>query len=126
MNNLIIKFAHIEEGDYTVDTLNVTALANGQTDNVELTLRVDAVAQEPNEKFSITLNPLVAPTPREGLFFLDTIQVTIVDSDSKDDCTCIMTSRYEVLGLRMTSSCIVIRVQVVKGCQYYSDSFIFT
>ena len=96
MNNLIIKFAHIEEGDYTVDTLNVTALANGQTDNVELTLHVDAVAQEPNETFSITLNPLVAPTPREGLFFLDTIQVTIVDSDSKDDCTCIMTSRYEV------------------------------
>ena len=96
MNNLIIKFAHIEEGDYTVDTLSVTALANGQTDNVELTLRVDAVAQEPNETFSITLNPLVAPTPREGLFFLDTIQVTIVDSDSKDDCTCIMTSRYEV------------------------------
>ena len=96
MNNLIIKFAHIEELDYTVDTLNVTVLANGQADNVTLTLRVDAVAQEPNETFNLTLNPLVAPIPREGLFFLDTIQVTIVDSDSKDDCTCIMTSRYEV------------------------------
>ena len=74
--------------DYTVDTLRVRALANGQTDNVALTLRVDAVAQEPNETFNLTLNPLRAPTSREGLFFLNTIQVTILDSDGKDDCAC--------------------------------------
>ena len=73
----------------------MTALANGQIDNVVLILRVDAVAQEPNETFNLTLNPLFAPTPREGLFFQDTIQVIIVDSDSKDidDCACIITSR---------------------------------
>ena len=64
------------------------ALANGQTDNVVLTLRVDAVAQEPNETFNLTLNPLRAPTLMEGLFFLNTIEVTILDSDSKDDCAC--------------------------------------
>ena len=88
---LITSFVHIGEGsqfDYTVDTLRVRALANGQTDNVALTLRVDAVAQESNETFNLTLNPLRAPTPREGLFFLNTIQVTILDSDSKDDFAC--------------------------------------
>ena len=49
-----------------------------------VTFRVDAIAQEPNETFTLTLDPAtVAPTPREGLFFQNAIQVTIVDSDSK-------------------------------------------
>ena len=69
--------------DYSVNTLRVRALANGQIQNVVLTFRVDTVAQEPNETFTLTLNPLVAPIPREGLFFQNTIQVTVVDSDSK-------------------------------------------
>ena len=69
--------------DYTVNTLRARALANGQIQNVVLTFRVDSIAQEPNETFNLTLNPAVAPVPREGLFFRDTIQVTIVDSDSK-------------------------------------------
>ena len=71
--------------DYTVNTLRVRALLNGQIQNVVLTFRVDAIAQESNETFTLTLNPLVAPTPRVGLFFRNTIQVTIVDSDSKDN-----------------------------------------
>jgi hypothetical protein len=93
LDNLIVLFyIHIvgegSQFDYTVDTLRVRALANGRTDNVVLTLCVDAVAQEPNETFNLTLNPLnaSAPTPREGLFFLNTIEVTIMDSDGKDDC----------------------------------------
>ena len=68
--------------DYTVNTLRVRALANGQIQNVVLTFRVDTVAQEPNETFTLILNPLVAPTPRVGLFFRNIIQVTIVDKDS--------------------------------------------
>ena len=71
--------------DYTVNTLRVRALSNGQIQNVVLTFRVDTIAQEPNETFTLTLDPLVAPTPRVGLFFRDTIQVTIMDSDSKDN-----------------------------------------
>ena len=70
--------------DYTVNTASVIALANGQIANVVLTLHVDFIAQEANETFTLILNPLVAPSPREGLFFRNTIRVTIVDSDSKD------------------------------------------
>ena len=50
-----------------------------------VTFRVDAIAQEPNETFTLVLDPVVAPTPREGLFFQETVQVTIVDSDRKDE-----------------------------------------
>ena len=71
--------------DYTVNTLTVRALFSAtQPDSVLVTFRVDAIAQEPNETFTLTLDPAtVAPTPREGLFFQNAIQVTIVDSDSK-------------------------------------------
>ena len=58
------------------------ALANGQIHDVVLTFHVDTVAQEHDETFTLTLNPIVAPTPRVGLFFRNTIQVTIVDNDS--------------------------------------------
>ena len=71
--------------DYTVNTLRARALANGQISNVVLTFRMDSIAQEPNETFTLTLDPLIAPNPREGLFFRNTIEVTILDSDSKDD-----------------------------------------
>ena len=70
--------------DYSVGTLRVRALANGQIQNVVVSFRVDTIALEPNETFTLTLNPLVAPTPREGLFFRNTIDVTIIDSDSKN------------------------------------------
>jgi hypothetical protein len=69
--------------DYTVNTMRARALANGQISNVVLTFRVDSIAQEPNETFTLTLDPLVVPTPRDGLFFRNSIQVTIRDSDSK-------------------------------------------
>ena len=69
--------------DYTVNTVRVRALANGQINNVRLTIHVDTIAQEPNETFTLTLIPSAAPTPREGLFFLNTTQVIIVDGDSK-------------------------------------------
>ena len=59
-------------------------MADGQISNVELTFRVDSIAQEPNEIFTLILDPAVAPNPREGLFFRNSIEVTIVDSESKD------------------------------------------
>ena len=69
-----------------MNTGRVRALADGLIIHVELTFNVDAVAQEPNETFTLTLNPLVPPNLREGLFliFRNTTQVTIVDNDSKD------------------------------------------
>ena len=86
-----IKFIIItaEKGsqfDYIVNPLRVRASANGQIGNVILTFRVDNIAQEPNETFNLILDPLVAPTQREGLhiFYQNSIQVTIVDNDSKD------------------------------------------
>ena len=83
----MLMYSFVEEGsqfDYTVNTLRVRALANGQIQNVVLTFRVDSIALEPNETFTLTLNPLLVPTPREGLFFRNTIDVTIIDSDSKN------------------------------------------
>ena len=64
-----------------MNTEIVRALASAtQPDDVEVYLRIDTIAQEP---FTLTLDPITAPTPRTGLFFRNTIQVTIVDSDSK-------------------------------------------
>ena len=72
--------------DYTVNTMQARALWTATTpDNVVVTFRMDAIAQEPNETFTLTLIPLVQPNASEGLFFLDTIQVTIVDNDSKEN-----------------------------------------
>ena len=72
--------------DYIVNTEIVRALASAtQPDDVEVILLIDTIAQEPNETFTLTLDPITAPTPRENLFFRNTIQVTIVDSDSKNN-----------------------------------------
>ena len=68
-----------------MNTLRARALANGQISNVVLTFRVDSIAQEPDETFTLTLDPLVAPNPREGLFFQNTTEVSIVDIDSKEN-----------------------------------------
>ena len=71
--------------DYTVNTVQVRALASGQTDNVVVTFRVDTIAQENNETFNLTLTGLnLPPSPGPGFFVIDTLPVAIVDSDSKD------------------------------------------
>jgi hypothetical protein len=72
--------------DYIVNTATVRVSASAsQPNNVDVILRIDTIAQEPNETFTLTLIPSNALTPREGLFFKDTMQVTIVDSNSKDN-----------------------------------------
>ena len=48
---------------------------------------MDTIAQEPNETFTLTLDPFQTALDeprRDGLFFLDTIEMTIVDNDSKE------------------------------------------
>ena len=48
---------------------------------------MDTIAQEPNETFTLTLDPFqtaLDESRRDGLYFLDTIEMTIEDSDSKD------------------------------------------
>jgi hypothetical protein len=79
-----------EHFDYALNTLRVRALANGKVSFVVLTFRVDNIAQEPNEIIILTLDPLVQPNPREGLFFQNAIQVIIVDSDGKYNKTVIV------------------------------------
>ena len=79
--NLLSIAGEGSQFDYTVNTLRTRALANGQISNVVLTFRVDSIAQEPNETFTLTLDPAVQPNPREGLFFRNTIEVTIVDNE---------------------------------------------
>ena len=70
--------------DYTLNTLMARALFSATAPvDVVVTFRVDSIAQERNETFTLTLIPGAPPTPREGLFFQDTIQMSIVDSDGK-------------------------------------------
>ena len=48
---------------------------------------MDTIAQEPNETFTLTLDPFQTTLDeprRDGLFFQDTIEMTIVDNDGKD------------------------------------------
>ena len=68
-----------------MNTMRVRAIADGQISNVVVIFHVDSIAQEPNETFTLTLDPVVAPNPREGLFFQNTTEVTIRDSDSKQN-----------------------------------------
>ena len=71
--------------DYTIKTERVRALANGPIDNVVVTFHVDTIAQENNETFTLNLTGLNLPvSPGPGFFVVDTLPVTIVDSDSKD------------------------------------------
>ena len=84
-NLLLLIAGEGPQYDYTVNTVRVRALANGQTDNVVVTFRVDTIAQENNEIFSLTLTGLNLPvSPGLGFFVIDTLPVAIVDSDSKD------------------------------------------
>ena len=71
--------------DYTLNTLMARALFRATAPvDVVVTFRVDSIAQEPNETFTLTLVPSAPPTPREGLFFQNTIQMSIVDSNGKN------------------------------------------
>ena len=71
--------------DYTVNTARTAALVSGRIMNVVLTFRVDTIAQEPNETFTLTLVPsidlMTAGLQGEGIFFQNIIEVTIVDND---------------------------------------------
>ena len=92
--------------DYTVNTMQAQALWTTSTpDNVVVTFRVDAIAQEPNETFTLTLNPLLAPVQREGLFFRNVSHVTIIDNDSKNTTYGILSSTF--LIHKVASECVV-------------------
>ena len=75
--------------DYTVNTARTAALVSGRIMNVVLTFRVDTIAQESNETFTLTLDPsidlMAEGLQGEGVFFRDTIEVTIIDNDGKDN-----------------------------------------
>ena len=57
--------------------------------NVVFTFRLDTIAQEPNETFTLTLVPSIdlvaAGLQGEGIFFQNTIEVTIIDNGGKDN-----------------------------------------
>ena len=80
-------FIYTGASDYTVNTARTAALVGGRIMNVVLTLRVDTIAQEPNETFTLTLVPsfdlMAVGLQGEGVFFWNTIEVTIMDNDSK-------------------------------------------
>ena len=72
--------------DYTVNTTNVVSPFRTPTppDGVEFILNVDNIALESNEIFSLRLDSSNTNLPTgEGVFFLDTLNVTIIDRDSE-------------------------------------------
>ena len=73
--------------DFVVATVQVRALYSPPTPgDVIFTFRVDAIAQEPNETLTLALAPIgILPPSTDGSFFLDTLSLTIIDSDSKCD-----------------------------------------
>ena len=68
--------------DFEVNSAQVTFNAANSFANV--TLNQDKVALEPNETFILELNPTVEVNPL--FFFIDTINITIVDSDGEIQC----------------------------------------
>ena len=54
-------------------------------DNVVFTFRKDAIAQEPSETLTLELVPIATTTlpTGNGVFFLKTLTMNIIDSDSK-------------------------------------------
>ena len=73
--------------DYTVNTnfVRVIGSAPDRVENVMYILRTDSIAQENNETFSIELTPRpgsLQPTG-DGVFFRNTLEVTIIDSDGR-------------------------------------------
>ena len=81
--SIIIILGEGSQLDYTVNTLRMRALANGKVATIVLTFCMDSIAQESNETFALILDPLVSPNPREGLYFQNIAQITIIDSDGK-------------------------------------------
>ena len=70
--------------DYIVNT-NFIRATRDLVMNVVFILRMDSIAQENNETFTIELVPRAGtniPTG-DGAFFENTVEVTIIDSDSK-------------------------------------------
>ena len=70
--------------DYTVNTTNVIARVDTSVppDEVQFILNADGISQESNETFCLQLVPSGDIPTGEGVFFLDTLSVTIIDNDS--------------------------------------------
>ena len=85
----ITSIIHVGEGsqyDYIVSNARVRAMFSSTTpDNVGVDFRMDTIAQEPNETLTLTLDPIqtALDAPRNGLFFRNSIEMTIIDSDRK-------------------------------------------
>ena len=86
-NKLVLYFycCPIVEGQGQTDDFFIetkTVLVSGSGGLLHVTLRVDGVALEPDETFQLklTTNP---DLKSEGVFVVDTLDVTIQDPDSK-------------------------------------------
>ena len=99
MQILISSLLSLGEGagfDYTVSTTQVRFLYRrpDPPDDVVVIFRVDDIAQESNETFTLELNcvPDGATLPTgSNVFFRNTINMTIIDSDGKKKCYRLMT-----------------------------------
>ena len=71
--------------DYTVSTTTVRALFRRPTppDDVLFIFRMDAIAQGDDETLALELVPLTTLPTGSGVYFRNTLSMTIVDSDGK-------------------------------------------
>ena len=86
--------------DYILITRRARALIGSSTpDNVAVTIRVDSIAQEPDETLTLRLSPVVSGPMGDSIFFRDTITLTIIDSDSEYNNLMIVLYMHTVLLL---------------------------
>ena len=74
------------EGDFTVKNLNLVHRMGTDPPVVSITLRIDYLAQEPDETFQLKLIPAedaASMLSRYNGFLMDTINVSIIDQDCK-------------------------------------------
>lgn len=74
--------------DYTVNTLQARLLFGSPDERIPVvfTFRVDTIAQEANETLQLRLEPATPLPPLSAFIFRDTINMVIIDSDSKIPC----------------------------------------
>ena len=79
---------HSGASDFSVESDTVLIEGSGGPQNLFVTFFEDGVAQEPNETFTINLEPtfssLESVPSGEAVFFVRSVKMTIVDSDRKN------------------------------------------
>ena len=95
---LIFCISSIGESDYAVNNNAVRFITAVSTSvNLPVSFHVDSVAQEPDETLTITLDESTSIPSGNGVFFRNTTELTIIDSDGKLQLAVLINGMLELL-----------------------------